>query len=166
MRVGVLTISDRVSKGEAEDRGGVEVVEALTSRHDVETIQTTVADERKHIIDMLIRWSDVDGLDAILTTGGTGLGPRDVTPEATVEVIRYRVPGIEEALRAEGRRELPAAMLSRGVAGIRGRTLIVNLPGSPRGARQGAEVVAAVLPHAVDLLHGRTDHHHPAGAGT
>ncbi len=164
MRLGVLTVSDRVSRGEMEDRGGAAVVDVLRAVDvGAEIIQHTVADERDAISALLCRWSDHDGLDAIVTTGGTGLGPRDVTPEATLDVISVRVPGIEEALRSKGMEKVAAAMLSRGVAGARHQTLIVNLPGSPSGAREGAEILASVLGHAVDLLHGRTRHHHLDG---
>lgn len=164
MRVGVLTISDRVSKGEMEDRGGLAVAKVLTTAYpEVDLTMQTLSDERSQIADLLRLWCDQDLLDAILTTGGTGLGPRDVTPEATLDAIESRVPGIEEAIRALGAVGVPAAMLSRGVAGVRRRTLIVNLPGSPSGAREGAEIVVSVLGHAIDLLHGRTRHDHRAG---
>jgi molybdenum cofactor synthesis domain-containing protein len=163
MRIGVLTISDRVSKGEMEDRGGGAVVRTLQHAFpEAELIQAVVPDERDQVSGQLRTWVDEDRLDTVITTGGTGLGPRDVTPEATLDVIRYRVPGIEESLRAKGISVLPAAMLSRGVAGVRERTLIVNLPGSPSGAREGTEVLTSVLAHAVDLLHGWTRHHHGA----
>lgn len=159
MRVGVLTISDRVSLGEMEDRGGAAVIAGLRDAIDgIEIVTETLPDEGEHIKRRLVTWSDEDQLDAIITTGGTGLGPRDVTPEATLEAIGKRVPGIEEALRAAGMAKLPMAMLSRGIAGVRGQTLIVNLPGSPTGAAEGTAILAEVLTHAVDLLHGRTRH--------
>ncbi|HEV3312895.1 MAG TPA: MogA/MoaB family molybdenum cofactor biosynthesis protein [Chloroflexota bacterium] len=159
MRVGVLTISDRVSLGEMEDRGGAAVIAGLRDAIDViEIVAETLPDDGERIIRRLGIWADEDQLDAIITTGGTGLGPRDVTPEATLEAIDKRVPGIEEALRAAGLAKLPMAMLSRGVAGVRGQTLIVNLPGSPTGAAEGTAILAQVLPHAIDLLHGRTRH--------
>lgn len=159
MRVGVLTISDRVSRGEMEDRGGSAIVGTLRDADgSTEFVMDTVADEAETIGRLIARWCDEERLDAVITTGGTGLGPRDVTPEATMRVVEKRAPGIEEALRSRGLATTPMSMLSRGVAGVRGQTLVVNLPGSPSGAREGAAVLAPVLGHAVDLLHGRTSH--------
>lgn len=163
MRVGVLTISDRVSQGVMEDLGGVAVARTLRDVFpDIEVVSETVPDDVEAISAGLVRWVDGQRLDAIVTTGGTGLGPRDVTPQATMAVLAERVPGIEEAIRAAGMRSTPMAMLSRGVCGYRGQTLIVNLPGSPKAAREGTEVLAGVLSHAVDVLQGRTSHDHPA----
>lgn len=152
IRVGILTISDRASAGTMEDRGGPAIAEAL-SAIDHEVGRTLIVpDDRARISDVLTLWSDVEGLDVIFTTGGTGLGPRDVTPEATVEVGDREVPGVAEALRAAGVKILPQAMLSRGVAVQRGRTLIINLPGSPSGAREGVEMVRPVLEHAMLMM--------------
>src|SRR5947209_5843121 len=153
LRLGVLTVSDRVSRGEMEDRGGSSI-ENVLGDPDFDIVRTgIVPDEVSLIADALVSWSD-EGLDVILTTGGTGLGPRDVTPEATQQVATRMVPGIAEALRQEGQKQTPHAMLSRGVAALRGTTLIVNLPGSPSGAREGAELLRGVLPHAISILHG------------
>jgi molybdopterin adenylyltransferase len=153
LRVGVLTVSDRVSRGAMEDLGGSSIAAALAGR-EFEIARTgTAPDEVGLIVDILASWAD-EGLDVILTTGGTGLGPRDVTPDATLIVAPRSVPGIAEALRAEGQRHTAHAMLSRGVAALRGTTLIVNLPGSPGGAREGAELLRGILPHAIAILHG------------
>jgi molybdopterin adenylyltransferase len=153
LRVGVLTVSDRVSRGAMEDLGGSSVAAALAGP-EFEIARTgTVPDEVGLIVDILASWAD-EGLDVILTTGGTGLGPRDVTPDATLIVAPRSVPGIAEALRAKGQRHTAHAMLSRGVAALRGTTLIVNLPGSPGGAREGAELLRGILPHAIAILHG------------
>lgn len=153
LRVGVLTVSDRVSRGAMEDLGGSSIAAALAGP-EFEIARTgTVPDEVGLIVDILASWAD-EGLDVILTTGGTGLGPRDVTPDATLIVAPRSVPGIAEALRAEGQRHTAHAMLSRGVAALRGTTLIVNLPGSPGGAREGAELLRGILPHAIAILHG------------
>ena len=153
LRIGVLTVSDRVSRGEMVDRGGSSIQTAL-SDPDFDIVQTaTVPDEVDLIAATLVAWSD-EGLDVILTTGGTGLGPRDVTPDATQQVATRSIPGIAEALRNAGQKHTPHAMLSRGVAAVRGTTLIVNLPGSPGGAGEGAELLRGVLPHAISILHG------------
>ena len=153
VRIGVLTVSDRVSRGEMEDLGGPAIT-AVLSGPDFELVHTEIVpDEQDLIAATLIAWAD-EGLDVILTTGGTGLGPRDVTPDATERVVDRSVPGIAEALRAEGHKHTAHAMLSRGVAAVRGNTLIVNLPGSPSGAREGAEVLRPVLPHAIAIVHG------------
>ncbi|MGH2443435.1 MAG: MogA/MoaB family molybdenum cofactor biosynthesis protein [Chloroflexota bacterium] len=154
LRIGVLTISDRVSAQEMEDRGATAIAGALQSiDHQIAQL-AVVPDERARIQDTLTAWCDDHDLDVIFTTGGTGLGPRDVTPEATAAVCSYLVPGIAENLRAAGLQDTPQSMLSRAVAGVRGRTLIVNLPGSPAGASDGVEVLLPVLEHAVAIMHG------------
>lgn len=162
-RVAVLTVSDRSFRGERADGSGPAVVEAarrLLGAHVVET--RIVPDERDDIEWNLRRLADTGSADIVLTTGGTGLGPRDVTPQATASVLDYEVPGLAEAMRSASRAAFPAADLSRQVAGVRNRTLVVNLPGSPRGAVQCLEVIAPALPHAVSTLRGEDGHPAPA----
>jgi molybdopterin adenylyltransferase len=154
LQIGVLTVSDRASAGEMEDLGGPAVENVLRSGGLTVARREIVPDDRKQIASTLRRWCDDEHLDVVLTTGGTGLGARDVTPEATVEIAEREVPGIAEAIRFASLGQTPMAMISRGVAVLRGTTLIVNLPGSPRGAAQGAEIVLPVLEHAVATLHG------------
>jgi molybdopterin adenylyltransferase len=153
LQIGILTISDRVSRGEMEDRGGPAIAKAVGALGWQIADRSVVPDDRSAIADTLREWCD-RRLDVILTTGGTGLGPRDVTPEATAEVAEREVPGIAEALRATSLAQTPMAMISRGMAVVRGTTLVVNLPGSPKGATQGVETIAPVLEHAVAILHG------------
>lgn len=153
MRVGVLTISDRVSRGLMEDTGGRAIEAELDPSWEVAR-RAVVPDDVEQIAGTLTAWCDTDHLDIIITTGGTGLGPRDVTPEATLTVAERSVPGIAEAIRARSLADTPMAMISRGVAVARGTTLIVNLPGSPRGAAEGTRIVRPVLAHAVAIMHG------------
>lgn len=155
-RVGVLTISDKGSRGEREDWSGG-LIKGLVSGVDGKVRQyELVPDEREIIAQKLKEWADILGLDLVLTTGGTGLTPRDVTPEATREVIERPAPGFSEAMRQEGLKKTPFSMLSRGISGIRGRTLIINLPGSPQGVRESLEVILPILPHAIETLHGES----------
>ena len=151
----VLTASDKSAAGERPDSSGARVAERLEGLGYV-VERAVVPDEVDAIRAALIDGSLRHRL--IVTTGGTGLTPRDVTPQATQSVLDYEVPGIAEAMRAEGRRNTPLAALSRGVAGIRGRTLIVNLPGSPKGALESLEALVPVLPHALETLAGPFDH--------
>ena len=160
MRVAVLTVSDRSFRGEREDKGGPAVVQALRRLlSDVAIVETRiVADEKDDIAWNLKRLAETDVADLVVTTGGTGLAPRDVTPQATLSVIDYEVPGLAEQMRAATRERVPTAVLARQVAGVRERTLIVNLPGSPRGAVECLEAIARVLPHAVASLRGEVLH--------
>jgi molybdenum cofactor synthesis domain-containing protein len=150
--VGVMTVSDRASRGEYADEGGPLVERMVTDAGHEVVARAVVADEQTEIEELLREWSARDGVDVVLTTGGTGLGPRDVTPEATRAIIDRDAPGIAEAMRAAGMRATPFAALSRQVAGARGTTLIVNLPGSPKAAAECLEAVIEILPHAVEML--------------
>lgn len=158
IRIGILTVSDGVSHGAREDTAGA-VAEDWASRNGWKVAERlVVADETSMIVQALTAWADGGEVELILTLGGTGFGPRDVTPEATRVVIERPAPGISEALRAGGLSSTPYAMLSRGVAGIRGGTFIVNLPGSRKAVLEGLEVLEEIVPHAVDLIAGRTRH--------
>lgn len=155
LTAGVLVISDRGSRGERQDVSG-QVARELLNRLGLEVKKyEVVPDEAEVISSKLKAWADLDGLDLILTSGGTGLSPRDVTPEATLAVIEKIIPGLVEAMRLETMKRKPEAMLSRAVAGSRGKCLIINLPGSPRGVRECLEVILPVLPHALEIIGGR-----------
>ena len=154
MKVGVLTVSDRRARGEGEDEGGPLVEKMVTDAGGEIVARDVVADERDHIEARLRGWSNSGDVDVIITTGGTGLGPRDVTPEATKAIIDREAPGITELMRAAGLKHTPLAALSRQVAGQRNNTLIVNLPGSPKAIAEGLEAVLPVLEHAVEMMHG------------
>src|SRR2546425_13243406 len=149
MRLAILTISDAASRGERTDASGGAIAAWAAERGYQVAERTLVPDETGRIAAVLTSWADSDLADLVLTTGGTGLTPRDVTPEATRAVLEKEAPGLAEALRAESLLVTPMAMLSRGVAGTRGRTLIVNLPGSPKAVRECLEGLVPVLGHAV-----------------
>lgn len=152
LRVAVLTISDRSARGERADLSGPALQAAIQEQGWQTVLSAILPDDLLAIRDRLAAWADSDAVDLILTTGGTGFAPRDVTPEATQAVIERPAPGLAEAMRQASLRITPHAMLSRATAGIRKRTLIINLPGSPRGAVENLQVVLPVLPHAVQLL--------------
>ena len=153
MRFGVITVSDRSSRGEREDSSGPALTRLIQAEGWSIAKQEIIPDDESAIRETLIEWADSNDLDVILTTGGTGFSPRDVTPEATRAIIDREAPGLAEAMRAESLKITPHAMLSRIVTGIRKKTLIVNLPGSPKGAVENLQVILPVLPHAIQLLH-------------
>lgn len=152
LRVGILTVSDRSARGQRPDASGPALKEKIISLGWLVSEMGLVPDDLAAIQAVLAKWADGFALDVILTTGGTGFAPRDITPEATQAVIERPAPGLVEAMRAASLQITPHAMLSRGAAGIRGRTLIVNLPGSPRAALENLDVILPVLPHAIQLL--------------
>jgi len=156
-RAHVVTVSDGVSAGTREDTSGQALVELLrASGYDVSGPEV-VPDAEERITDAIVA-ATVAEKDLVVTTGGTGLGPRDVTPQATSVLVDYEVPGIAELMRRAGEASTPMAALSRGVAGVRGRTLVLNVPGSPKGATESLQAVLPVLGHAIELLHGHTRH--------
>lgn len=154
IRAAVITISDRGSRGEREDLSGQEIVKMLSTIGAEAVYTTIIPDEKETIKKTLIECADNKNLELILTTGGTGVGPRDVTPEATQEVIEKEVPGMAEAMRRESMAITPYAMISRAIVGIRGESLIVNLPGSPKGVRENLSVILPALTHAIEKIRG------------
>ncbi len=155
----ILTISDKGWRGQRYDESGKTIRERLSSLDSRVVSYEVVPDEKDVIASKLTEWADEGSIDVIITTGGTGLGPRDVTPEATLAVVDRVVPGLTEAMRAETFSKTPFAILSRAMAGIRGRCLIVNLPGSPKAVRECLEVVLPVIPHAVEIIKGEVTEH-------
>lgn len=158
IRAAVITASDACSRGERADESGAALVELLELSGAEVVERRVLSDDLEPLVQTLEEFAAREDINLILTTGGTGLGPRDNTPEATLQVIEREVPGIAEAIRAESLKVTKMAMISRGVAGVASGTLIVNLPGSPKAARESFSVIKPVLVHAVDLLAGRTRH--------
>ena len=158
IRVSIVTISDSAVAGTRSDRSGPKLRERAEALGWKVTSQELVPDDAELIAAVLRRLADSGEVSVILTTGGTGVAPRDVTPEATRQVIQREIPGLGEVMRSDGRQSTPYAVLSRGVAGIRGQCLIVNLPGSPKGAVESLDSIAKLVPHIVDLIEGRTSH--------
>jgi molybdopterin adenylyltransferase len=152
-KIGVLTLSDKGSRGEREDVSGQVVREMVAELGEV-VCYRVIPDEVEGIVETLVEWVDEKHLDLILTTGGTGLSPRDVTPSATARVIDWQIPGMAEAMRSASLQKTPHAMLSRAIAGVRGTTMIINLPGSPKGVRENLEVVLPALEHGLRKLQG------------
>lgn len=152
MRVSVLTVSDRSAAGEREDQSGPLIESMMAKKGWQVRDRTIVPDELEAIQAALVQWADEEQVELVLTTGGTGFAPRDLTPEATRQVCDRMAPGLAEAMRAASLKVTPHAMLSRAVAGIRKRTLIVNLPGSPKAVRENLQVLLPVLPHAIEIL--------------
>ncbi len=157
IRYAVLTSSDSGHAGERRDIGGDAVVSTMSNKGHVLMQRSLLPDDLEGLVRQLQEWADNPDVDLILTTGGTGLGPRDVMPEATLSVIDYQVPGMAEAMRAASLQITNMAMLSRAVVGVANRTLIVNLPGNPKGAVETLDIVLPVLPHAVEIM---SDTHH------
>jgi molybdopterin adenylyltransferase len=157
--VGILTISDKGARGERYDKSGEVIRESLSQVEITITKYEVVPDEQDIIAGKLAEWAGSGGVDVILTTGGTGLGPRDVTPEATLSVIDKIVPGFAEAMRVKSLEKTPMAVLSRALAGVRGKCLIINLPGSPTAVRECLEVVLPAIPHAVEIIKGEVTEH-------
>jgi molybdenum cofactor synthesis domain-containing protein len=159
INIGILTISDKGSKGQRQDKSGEAIRDGVAEIKSTVVKYEIVPDEKDIIAERLADWADSGMVDVILTTGGTGLSQRDVTPEATLSVIDRSVPGFAEAMRARSLEKTPMAVLSRAVAGLRGQCLIINMPGSPKAVRECLEVVLPAVPHAVDIIKGVVTEH-------
>jgi molybdopterin adenylyltransferase len=158
LRAAILTLSDKGARGQRVDTSGPAIRDLLGGDAAIRRYEI-IPDDRELIAGTLRTWADTGDLDLIVTTGGTGFSPRDVTPDATASILDYQAPGMAEAMRAEGLRHTPMAMLSRGVCGVRARTLIINLPGSERAVRENLAVLLPVLDHAIETLRGAAGDH-------
>ena len=165
MNIGILTISDKGAKGEREDKSGGAIREIVSQIEGTVVKYDIVPDEWKDITSALSEWADSGEVDVILTTGGTGLSERDITPEATLSVVDKNVPGIAEAMRAKSLEKTPMAVLSRAASGVRGKCLIINLPGSPKAVRECLEAVLPAIPHGVEIITGKVTEHNLQNAG-
>jgi len=165
LNLGILTISDKGWRGQRQDKSGEAIRDSLSSLDNHVVKYEVIPDEADIIASKLAQWADEGSLDIILTTGGTGLGPRDVTPEATLSIVDRVVPGLAEAMRVETLKTTPFAILSRAVAGTRGRCLIINLPGSPKAVRECLEVLLPAIPHAVEIIRGEVTEHAATDTG-
>jgi molybdopterin adenylyltransferase len=165
INAGILTISDKGSRGQRIDKSGEVIRDRLSQIESTVIKYEIVPDEQEVIAGKLADWADEGGVDVIITTGGTGLGPRDVTPEATLSVIDKNVPGFGEAMRAKSLEKTPMAVLSRAMAGIRGQCLIINLPGSPKAVGECLDAVLPAIPHAVEIIRGEVTEHNLQDAG-
>jgi len=158
IRAVVITVSDACARGEREDLSGAALVELLQDANATIVDRQVVSDDLDPLVQLLVDSAERSDVNLILTTGGTGLGPRDNTPEATRQVIEKEAQGISEAMRVETLKQTPMAMISRGVSGVCSGTLIINLPGSPKAVKESFAVIKPVLPHAIDLIAGNTKH--------
>ena len=166
LNIGILTISDKGSQGQRHDRSAEVIRDCLSKMESTITKYEIIPDEQEVIASKLAGWADEGWVDVIITTGGTGLSQRDVTPEATLSVVDKSVPGFGEAMRAKSLEKTPMAVLSRAAAGVRGECLIINLPGSPKAVQECLEVVLSAIPHAVEIIKGEvTEHTHQDAGG-
>ena len=159
LNIGILTISDKGSQGKREDVSGPVIREVVSQIESTIIKYEVVPDEPDAIGGKLVEWADGGGVDVILTTGGTGLAQRDITPEATLSVIDRNAPGFVEAMRAKSLEKTPMAVLSRGVSGLRGQCLIINLPGSPKAVKECLDVILPAIPHAMEIIKGEVTEH-------
>jgi molybdopterin adenylyltransferase len=165
LKAGILTVSDKGARGQRQDKSG-EAIRGVLARVESQVVKyDIVPDEKEDVAGKLVEWADSGEVDLILTTGGTGLSKRDITPEVTLAVVDKSVPGIAEAMRAKSLEKTPMAVLSRAAAGVRGKCLIINLPGSPKAVKECLEAVLPAIPHGVEIIKGEVTEHQDAGIG-